>query len=507
MTARLSALIAAVLAAASGAGPAAAQPHRGRDLVIGIPPAAPPGMRSAKIAPTLAPALALKADFRGLDPRGRPVVRTTEETPPDVLDDGPHLLGITEIDLGPPGYQPVEELLIVYKGTRPEKIAGLLVERAFEPRRMIVVRRKGGFPWRVLQDLSDDDQVESVEPNFRLASTPVPDADEGEPNDPYFVPDRQWGLRTIEVEKAWKRTNSSRIIVAVLDSGVDYEHPDLAENIWVNEQETDDGTDEDGNGFVDDVHGPDFVDGDGAPLDSIGHGTHIAGIIGAVGNNALGIVGVNWSVKIMPVRVFSSSEETVPLDQVIKAIDYAVKKGARVINMSWVTPTHSPDLLNAIAGAGDVLMVAAADNGGDDLVGDDITTSPLYPASYAAPPFSLDNVISVMATDERNQPAGFSNYSQTAVHLAAPGSPIFSTFSGGTFASKSGTSMAAAYVSGAAALLWSIDAYEDCPPKQIRQLMVDHVASTAELADKCASGGILSLFFLKFDLEPCDALP
>ncbi|WP_319524125.1 S8 family serine peptidase [uncultured Desulfosarcina sp.] len=274
-----------------------------------------------------------------------------------------------------------------------------------------------------------DPDVIFAEPNYRYRLQAVPD-------DTNFS--RQWGLvntgqtvnstagtadADMDAELAWDlETGSSDIVVAVVDSGIDPAHPDLAANIWTNPGEiADNGVDDDGNGYVDDVNGWDFADDDNHPndpTDNHGHGTHVAGIIGAVGDNATGIAGVNWQVSIMPLRFITAADYGTTADA-IAAIEYATDNGADVINLSWGGPGESEGLKNVIdaAGAAGVLVVCAAGNDANDL--EDV---PTYPASY-----NSANILSVAASNADDDPAWFTNYSDSQVDVAAPGTNVYST--------------------------------------------------------------------------------
>jgi thermitase len=275
----------------------------------------------------------------------------------------------------------------------------------------------------------------------------------------------------IQALDAWKVTRGSReIIVAVIDTGIDYRHPDLAENIWVNEAERDGlpGVDDDGNGYVDDVHGWNFVSklrkssyygqlGHPDPMDDQGHGTHVAGTIGAVGNNQEGIAGVNWKVRLMGLKFLDEKGSGSTADQ-YRALLYAAENGADIINASYGGGGKSRLIQSAIERLNDagVLMVAAAGNNGSNN-----DESPQYPSNYGLP-----NMLSVAATNNRDRLASFSNYGYESVHIAAPGVAILSTYplelsktAGGyaePYRAFSGTSMAAPHVAGAAALVLSV---------------------------------------------------
>lgn len=280
--------------------------------------------------------------------------------------------------------------------------------------------------------LNNTPGIKHAEPNYIYRATAVP-------NDPDYVTNQYyWGLKNtgqtvnstagtsgvdINAEAAWTtRTDCSAVTVAVIDSGIDYNHPDLAASIWSNAGEVaGDGIDNDGNNFIDDIRGWDFVYSDNNPMDTNNHGTHVAGTIGAVGNNSYGGVGVCWTASLMPVRVLDGSGAGTT-DSIISGIDYAVANGARIINMSLGGGGYSQLMNGAIADANTagVLVVVAAGNSGTDN-----DTSPVYPASYDQP-----NIISVAATDQNDALASFSNYGKNSVDVAAPGVNIYSTIPG-----------------------------------------------------------------------------
>jgi subtilisin family serine protease len=336
--------------------------------------------------------------------------------------------------------------------------------------------------------LSRQRAVQYVEPNYIIHSSKIP-------NDHLFG--QQWGLRNtgqfggkagadIHATDAWDLTTGANVTVAVVDTGVDYTHGDLAPNMWTNPSDPPNGVDDDHDGFVDDTHGADFVNEDSNPMDDAGHGTHVAGIIGAKGNNATGVTGVNWDAKIMALKFLDKDGNGNTADAA-NAIDYAVSHGARVINASWGGPAFSQALYQAVRRAGDagVEFVAAAGNDGENA-----DAKPDFPAA-----FDLPNVISVAATDSNDNLADFSNYGATSVDLAAPGDDIESTVPKSTdasgYASFSGTSMATPFVTGAIALYLS--RFPQATGDQARTAVLQSVDKLPTLAGKVATGGRLDV--------------
>lgn len=288
----------------------------------------------------------------------------------------------------------------------------------------------------------------------------------------------------INVQPLWDAgiTGNKNTIIAVIDTGIDWTHPDLKDNIWTNPGEiAGNGIDDDGNGIIDDVHGANFVNAtapNGNPLDDHSHGSHCAGTIGAKGNDGVGITGVNWNANIMAVK-FLSATGSGSLDGALGAIKYATKMGAKVMSNSWGGGPFSQALKDAIvdAEAKGVLFVAAAGNAGSD--NDSIDN---YPSNYDVP-----NVLAVSATNNQDKIAWFSNYGKTKVHVAAPGVAVYSTVKGGAYASYSGTSMACPHISGMAALLWSTNA--SFTYTQIKDLLVKTSDPLRKLKNKVAAKG------------------
>ena len=267
------------------------------------------------------------------------------------------------------------------------------------------------------------------------------------PDDPGFP--GLWGMQRIHAPLAWDRTTGDAdFVVALLDEGVDVSHPDLAGNIWVNPDEIpDNGVDDDGNGYVDDVHGWDFFHDDASVYDGVDddHGTHVAGTLAGVGDNAQGVAGVNWRARIMVLKFLGPAGGYT--SDAIAALQYATRKGVRVSNNSWGGGGFSQPLYDAIAASQAVghVFVAAAGNSGQQL---SEAGARHYPSSYALP-----NIVAVAAIDSEDRLASFSNHGYDQVDLAAPGVSILSTLPENRYGYYSGTSMATPHVAGVAALL------------------------------------------------------
>lgn len=315
------------------------------------------------------------------------------------------------------------------------------------------------------------------------------------PNDPMFAD--QWALNNvgqnggkqnadISALNAWAKTKGSeKVVVAVLDSGVDYTHTDLDANMWTRPDSIPAYEDEELNS-VNDLHGYNSDENSGDPMDDNGHGTHCAGVIGAEGNNNEGIAGINWNVQIMPLKFlgrggFGSTKNA------IEAINYAIDRkragvNVRVISASWGSYSYSKALEDAIRAAGDegILFVAAAGNSSTDN-----DKKGHYPASY-----DLPNVISVAATDASDNLASFSCYGLKSVHLAAPGKEIASTWLKNSFREASGTSMATPQVSGVAALILATS--PEMKIGKLRERLLNSVDKLDSLNGKVATGGRLN---------------
>ena len=283
----------------------------------------------------------------------------------------------------------------------------------------------------------------------------------------------------VDAPEAWDYLTGTRsVLVGVIDTGIDYNHEDLAGNIWSNAAEiAGNGLDDDGNGYIDDTRGWDFVNEDNNPMDDHWHGTHCSGVLGAVGNNGLGVVGMAWRVRLIPLK-FLNSGGTGATSDAVDAVYYATRKRVRLTNNSWAGDSYSAAMEAALddAAASNILFVAAADNHGAD---NDV--APNYPSSYPNA-----NVLAVAATDDDDALASFSNYGATRVDLAAPGNAILSCKLGGGYQLRNGTSMATAYVSGLCALLATLDPAASYA--EIRDAVLDNADPVPALSGKCVTG-------------------
>lgn len=340
-----------------------------------------------------------------------------------------------------------------------------------------------------------NDVFRTIEPDWIVQISTTPD-------DGRF--EEQWGLHNagqtgglagadIGAPGAWEISTGSRdILVGVIDTGIDLGHPDLAANLWINPGEDgadglghskrSNGVDDDGNGYIDDWRGWDFYNWDNHPQDDHYHGTHCAGIIGGVGNNGQGVAGVCWQVSLVGLKFLSSSGRGTTSDAV-EALAYANAISCHLTSNSWGGGAFSQALKDQIDAAGNAghLFVASAGNSSSD---NDSHTS--YPASYGSA-----NLIAVAATTKDDALASFSNWGTTTVDIGAPGEDILSTGLGGTYRLASGTSMAAPYVAGACALLWS--ANRSLTEAQVKTTILDKAEAISDLGGRCVSGGRLNL--------------
>jgi len=351
--------------------------------------------------------------------------------------------------------------------------------------------------YRSMKDIVDYAEVNSqvsfddpipAEFTYEYINHPTP----GLPDDPQFAD--QWALDNqgqengkagadISALEAWKKTHGSEeVVVAVLDSGVDYTHLDLRSNMWLRPDNVPAYFDDELGSF-NDQQGYNGTDPLTDPMDDNGHGTHCAGIIGAEGDNSEGIAGINWHVQIMPLKFLGRGGFGTTADA-IKAINYAIDRkkhgvNIRVINASWGSTANSKALEDAIRAAGDagILFVAAAGNDGSDN-----DRRPHYPSNY-----DLPNVISVAALDRNDQLASFSNWGVKTVHVAAPGKDILSTWLGDAYRDASGTSMAAPQISGVAALILAKE--PNLSVEKLKERILKSVDKLDSLNGKIASGG------------------
>ena len=348
--------------------------------------------------------------------------------------------------------------------------------------------------------LKSHQAIEYVEPDYQVSIARTPD-------DPRF--DELWGLNNdgqtggtadadIDAVEAWDISTGSRdVVVGVIDTGIDYSHSDLASNMWVNSSEIPgDGIDNDGNGFIDDVHGINAITDSGDPMDDEGHGTHVSGTIGASGGNGIGVVGVNHEVSLVGCKFLDAAGSGSTSDA-IKCIDYMVSLknsgvNLRVLNNSWGGGGYSQALADAIASseAADLLFVAAA---GNDTIDNDV--NPHYPSNY-----ENASVLSVASTDQTDGISWFSHYGLTSVDMGAPGSAILSTTPGESYASYSGTSMATPHVAGAAALVLSIN--PELSTQELKDLLMNSGDANAALQGVTVAGTRLNVNQALIDADP-----
>jgi subtilisin family serine protease len=332
-------------------------------------------------------------------------------------------------------------------------------------------------------------QVEYAEPDYIVRGDAA-----GLPGDPRFP--EQWGLHNtgqtggtpdadIDAPEAWAiQTGHNGVVVAIIDSGLDYSHPDLAPNVFRNTADCDaDGEDDDGNGYADDCHGIDTVHDDGDPMDDHGHGTHVAGTIGATGDNALGVTGVSWGVALMACK-FLDADLTGTVSGAVACLDYVAGMRARGVNVvatsnSWGVGAPSQALEDALAATG-VLAVASAGNAAVDTA-----VVPRFPCNSA-----LSSVVCVAATTDDDTLASFSSYGKTTVDLAAPGFAVLSTWPSSDYRVLSGTSMATPHVTGVVALLHA--QFPGLGVTEARCRLLSGADPVSRLARRTVTGGRLN---------------
>ncbi len=357
---------------------------------------------------------------------------------------------------------------------------------------IILVKSSEKTTEELLAELRKNSAVLSASPNYKIRLSRTP-------NDPYYTSGQQWGMTAVRAPAAWDRSvGSTSVYAVVIDSGIRYDHPDLTANM---------GTDLEGN------YGYDFHNGDTNPMDDNGHGTHVAGIIGAKGNNGIGVAGVNWNVKLLAVKVLGSNGSG-DIYNLVSGLEYVTDQkrrglNIRVANMSlgvWLNSSIANDAAainamntacEAVSSRGVMLTVASGNEyqdisnpGGlfsnpDDLLADYRGKLP-YPAS-----FRHANMISVTAINSSYRRPDFANYSSRYVHLAAPGVGIWSTYHNGGYTEMNGTSMATPYVAGAAALLSAMFPSETAG--QIRSRILGNVTRTSNLSGLVSTGGYLNI--------------
>ena len=371
------------------------------------------------------------------------------------------------------------------------KAAGLQMIQDYENGSFLIVEPIGAVTSGTVDALMADSAVAYVAPDY-IMSIPAPEvsgevrptAEELVPNDPFM--NKLWGMTNSGATKVWPHIHDSdKIIVAVIDTGVDYTHPDLKANMWSRSGK----------------YGYDFYENDSDPLDQQNHGTHVAGTIGAVGNNGVGVAGVNWKVQIMAMR-FLGPDGAGATSDAVKCIDWAVENGAHILCNSWGGPDTSPELAEAVARAErkGVLFVAAAGNTGGG--GNNNDQRPSYPSSLKS-----TNVIAVGAIDVNDARGSFSHYGKQSVDIGAPGVDILSTVRNNKYDTYSGTSMAAPHVAGAAALVWGktfpAPAQTSAQMTKVRDLILENARPVAGLRDFWGQaaparvpGGVLDISFL-----------
>lgn len=438
---------------------------------------AQPGDRTPPyVAPVLAMTMRVRGVFEGFDAAGRPVIAVPPRVAPArVLGPGRPLHGgPVSAALAAPGpvVRPIDEVVVRMRAGS----AAAAVPRGMERRGRCdgpggpvhVLRAPGGLAAPLLETLVATNAVEVLEPNYRFALTGPTDGD------PLYA--QQWALERIHARAAWRCVRESPVPIAIVDSGI-MDHPDVLPSI---------------------AAGYDTVECDADPHSHVQHGTRVASIIGAVKDGA-GMTGVLHRAHLMPVRAFaeadsgfacpSPDEPCADVCRVVAAIDWAVANGARVINASWAERgADSRVLRDAIARAEHVLFVVSAGLFGLDL---DTDPRPNYPAAWGR---TMDNVLTVMQSTRRDGPQG--SFGRAAVHLAAPGQAILTTFGTAGHRTASAVSFAVPFVTAAAALAWSTPDYRHLTPKALRQLLIDHARPLPDFADRCQAGGVLDIGFL-----------
>ena len=431
-----------------------------------------------------------KSHYKGMCRDGKAVYEVAETQVPTVQSMAAHV--DTEI---PPAEERSTRLLISYsdRNSKPTnatlQAAGLNLVEDYENGSFLIVEPHGGtVTANTVDALLADNAVTYAAPDYIMSvsqlGTDTPAAANGSPNDPML--DRLWGMQNSGATKVWPVTHdAANIVVGVIDTGVDYRHPDLKDNMWTSEGK----------------HGYDFYENDNDPMDEQDHGTHCAGTIAGVGNNGIGVTGVSWNAKIMALR-FMGPDGSGTTSDAVRCIDWGVANGAHILSNSWGGPDTSPELSEAVSRAErkGVLFIAAAGNTGGG--GNNNDQRPSYPSSLRQ-----TNIITVGAIDVKDQRGSFSHYGKQSVDIGAPGVDILSTVRNNGYESFSGTSMATPHVAGAAALVWartfSTPVQDPIQMAKVRDLIYENARPVPVLrefwghaAPAKIQGGVLDLSFL-----------
>lgn len=448
--------------------------------------------KEKRLAPELALVKNANSRFHGMCRDGKAVI----EVPDTQVHAMQTMAAAVDTDI-PKAEERSHRLLLSYSGpdNKPSnetlQAAGLRLVEDYEPGSFLVVEPVEVVTSTTVETLMSDAAVAYAAPDY-IMSVPKPSSPPDipvtmtstVPNDPMLA--QLWGMKNCGATQVWPTLRESpKVVVAVIDTGVDYSHPDLKDNIWTR------------NG----VHGYDFYDNDADPMDEEGHGTHCAGTIAASGNNAVGVVGVTWKTQIMCMR-FLGPDGSGATSDAVRCIDWAVANGAHILSNSWAGIDNAPELLEAVNRAQQkgVLFVAAAGNTGGS--GNNNDSRPYYPASLPS-----TNIISVAAIDTNDARGSFSHYGKQSVDIGAPGVGILSTTVGENYQTLSGTSMAAPHVSGAAALVWAASftnpAQDPNQMTKVRDLIYEHARPVPALKDwwgyaapAKVPGGVLDISFL-----------
>lgn len=472
-------------------------------LTFSLSPSDAPADRTATL--TNAGGDVLQYQIAGIDQTGSPLLRATV-TPTPVLPDYAKIYAAENYSQE---YAPGEVIVALKAGRQNFASQGILATlgtvavkelataknprnglRAHVGRKLLLVKMDmplGLSMANAIDQLKADANVEYAEPNYVRKLVAIPnDASFGNLYGMHNV--GQAGGRVdadIDAPEAWDRhTGNKSLVLGLIDTGIDYLHPDLAANIWTNAAENSGttGVDDDGNGFIDDIHGYDFINVDGNPMDDHYHGTHCAGTIGGVGNNGIGVAGVAWTANIAALKIFNSSGSTTDA-AILNAVDYSNAMEMRITSNSWGGGPYSQSLFDLIAEGRDLghLFIAAAGNNGSNT---DVSAN--YPSGY-----NLDNIIAVAATDRNDLLASFSNYGALTVDLGAPGVETYSCAPGNSYQNLSGTSMATPHVSGAAFLVWTMNPM--LTAAQVKGILLSSADPIASLAGRTVTGGRLNV--------------